>query len=249
MRGNFLFASGRQSDWPGSYNKKGWLLLHMKFDVIYFFEQFPRLIVKVPFTFLLGTIAFVLALFMGVLLALAKNSRFRFIRGFSALYVSYFRSTPYITQLFILYFGLPQIIDSLKAMTAETALIVSISMNSAAFISEIIRGGLLSVNKGQMEAAISIGMSKFQALWKIIFPQAFVVALPGLGNSFISMLKSTAMGFTIGVVELLAKAKIGSAMSYRYLESYMAVGIIYWGMMLIIGFFQKKPEKRVTCYL
>ncbi len=221
----------------------------MKFDVIYFFEQFPRLIVKVPFTFFLGTIAFILALFMGVLLALAKNSRLRFIRGFAALYISYFRSTPYITQLFILYFGLPQIIDALKTMTAETALIVSISMNSAAFISEIIRGGLLSVNKGQMEAAISIGMTKFQALQKIIFPQAFVVALPGLGNSFISMLKSTAMGFTIGVVELLAKAKIGSAMSYRYLESYMAVGIIYWGMMLLIGYFQKKLEKRAACYL
>ena len=134
-------------------------------------------------------------------------------------------------------------------MTAETALIISISMNSAAFISEIIRGGLLSVNKGQMEAAVSIGLTRFQALRKIIFPQAFVVALPGLGNSFISMLKSTAMGFTIGVVELLAKAKIGSATSYRYLESYMAVGIIYWGMMLMIGYFQKKLEKRVTCYL
>lgn len=221
----------------------------MKFDVIYFFEQFPRLIVKVPFTFFLGTTAFILALFMGILLALAKNSRIRLIRGSAALYVSYFRSTPYITQLFILYFGLPQIIDPLKAMTAETALIISISMNSSAFISEIIRGGLLSVNKGQMEAAVSIGLTRFQALRKIIFPQAFVVALPGLGNSFISMLKSTAMGFTIGVVELLAKAKIGSATSYRYLESYMAVGIIYWGMMLIIGYFQKKLEKRVTCYL
>ena len=221
----------------------------MKFDVIYFFEQFPRRIVKVPFTFFLGTIAFILALFMGILLALAKNSRIRLIRGSAALYVSYFRSTPYITQLFILYFGLPQIIDPLKAMTAETALIISISMNSAAFISEIIRGGLLSVNKGQMEAAVSIGLTRFQALRKIIFPQAFVVALPGLGNSFISMLKSTAMGFTIGVVELLAKAKIGSATSYRYLESYMAVGIIYWGMMLMIGYFQKKLEKRVTCYL
>jgi len=128
----------------------------MKFDVIYFFEQFPRLIVKVPFTFFLGTTAFILALFMGILLALAKNSRIRLIRGSAALYVSYFRSTPYITQLFILYFGLPQIIDPLKAMTAETALIISISMNSSAFISEIIRGGLLSVNKGQMEAAVSI---------------------------------------------------------------------------------------------
>ena len=95
----------------------------MKFDVIYFFEQFPRLIVKVPFTFFLGTTAFILALFMGILLALAKNSRIRLIRGSAALYVSYFRSTPYITQLFILYFGLPQIIDPLKAMTDRKSVV------------------------------------------------------------------------------------------------------------------------------
>lgn len=221
----------------------------MKFNFRYFLEQFPRLIVKVPYTYFLGIIAFILAFFLGLLLALAKTSRFRILRGFSSVYVSYFRSTPYITQLFILYFGLPQIILPLRAMTAPVALIVSISMNSAAFISEIIRGGLLSVNKGQMEAAISIGMSKFQALRTIIFPQAFVVSLPALGNSFISMLKSTSMGFTIGVVELLAKAKIGSASSYCYLESYMAVGIIYWGMMLVIEFFQKKLEKRLSRFL
>ena len=137
----------------------------------------------------------------------------------------------------------------MREMTAQTALILSISMNSAAFISEILRGGLLSVDKGQMEAALSIGMSKLQALRTVVLPQAFTVALPALGNSFISMIKSTAMGFTIGVVELLAKAKIGSAKSYCYLESYVAVGLIYWGMMIVIGYFQRKLEKRMGRYL
>ena len=221
----------------------------MKFDFVYFFGEFPRLIVKVPYTLFLGVLAFIAAMLMGLLLALAKQSRFRVLRGASNLYVSYFRSTPYITQLFILYFGLPQIIYAMREMTAQTALILSISMNSAAFISEILRGGLLSVDKGQMEAALSIGMSKLQALRTVVLPQAFTVALPALGNSFISMLKSTAMGFTIGVVELLAKAKIGSAKSYCYLESYVAVGLIYWGMMIVIGYFQRKLEKRLGRYL
>ncbi|MBQ3103726.1 MAG: amino acid ABC transporter permease [Oscillospiraceae bacterium] len=221
----------------------------MKFDLIYFFGEFPRLIVKVPYTLFLGVWAFIAAMLMGLLLALAKQSRFRLLRGASNLYVSFFRSTPYITQLFIMYFGLPQIIYSMREMSAQTALILSISMNSAAFISEILRGGLLSVDKGQMEAALSVGMSKLQALRTIVLPQAFTVALPALGNSFISMIKSTAMGFTIGVVELLAKAKIGSAKSYCYLESYVAVGLIYWGMMVVIGYFQRKLEKRMGRYL
>jgi len=221
----------------------------MKFDLIYFFGEFPRLIVKVPYTLFLGVWAFIAAMLMGLLLALAKQSRFRLLRGASNLYVSFFRSTPYITQLFIMYFGLPQIIYSMREMSAQTALILSISMNSAAFISEILRGGLLSVDKGQMEAALSVGMSKLQALRTIVLPQAFTVALPALGNSFISMIKSTAMGFTIGVVELLAKAKIGSAKSYCYLESYVAVGLIYWGMMIVIGYFQRKLEKRMGRYL
>ena len=221
----------------------------MKFNFSYFLGEFPRLIVKVPYTLFLGVWAFAAAMLMGLALALAKQSRWRFLRMMSDLYVSFFRSTPYITQLFILYFGLPQIIYSMRAMSAQTALILSISMNSAAFISEILRGGLLSVNKGQMEAALSVGLSKFQALRDIVLPQAFTVALPALGNSFISMIKSTSMGFTIGVIELLAKAKIGSASSYCYLESYMAVGLIYWGMMLIIGYFQRKLEKRLSRYL
>ena len=223
--------------------------MKLKFDFIYFLNEFPRLIVKVPYTLVLGITAFLLALALGVILALAVQSRLSIVKGAARVYISFFRSTPYITQLFILYFGLPQIFYALRAMTAQTALILSISLNSAAFISEILRGGLLSVSKGQVEAALSIGMSKFQTYREIVFPQAFVVALPGLGNAFISMIKSTAMGFTIGVVELLAKAKIGSARSYCYLESYVAVGLIYWAMMLVISFLQKKLEARLGRYL
>lgn len=221
----------------------------VKFDFPYFFNEFPRLIVKVPYTFYLGVWAFAAAMLMGLLLAVVRQSRFVLLRGVAGLYVSFFRSTPYITQLFILYFGLPQIIYSMREMSAQTALILSISMNSAAFISELLRGALLSVDKGQMEAALSVGMSKLQALFVIVLPQAFTVALPSLGNTFISIIKSTAMGFTIGVVELLAKAKIGSANSYRYLESYIAVGFIYWGMMISIGFFQRRLEKHMSRYM
>lgn len=221
----------------------------MNFDVNSFFYEIPRLIIKVPYTLFLGIVAFVLAFFLGIIIMLLKQSRNKVINVFATIYVSYFRSTPYITQLFILYFGLPQIIPVLKSMTAQTALIVSIAMSSAAFISEILRGGLLAVDKGQIEAAYSIGMTKGEALKTIVFPQAIVVSLPALSNSFITMLKSTSMGFTIGVVELLAKAKMGSAVTYRYLESYVAVGLIYWVMIVLICQLQKKIENHFSRYM
>ena len=120
--------------------------MKLKFYFIYFLNEFPRLIVKVPYTLVLGITAFLLALALGVILALAVQSRLSIVNGAARVYISFFRSTPYITQLFILYFGLPQIFYALRAMTAQTALILSISLNSAAFISEILRGGLLSVS-------------------------------------------------------------------------------------------------------
>ena len=83
----------------------------------------------------------------------------------------------------------------------------------------------------------------------IVFPQALVSAIPSLGNSFVNMIKSTSMGFTIGVVELLSQAKIGSTMSYRFLEGYVAVGLIYWALILIVDYLQKRLERRVGRYL
>ena len=219
------------------------------FDFDYFFTSIPNHLAKVPITLFLGCVSFLLALFLGVLLAVIQQSRWRIIRGAVRVYISYFRSTPYITQLFILYFGLPQVIDCFRYLSAPMALILSIAMNSSAFIAEIIRGSFLSVDKGQIDAAVSVGLSKFHTMKDIVFPQALVSAIPALGNSFVNMIKSTSMGFTIGVVELLSQAKIGSVMSYRFLEGYMAVGLIYWALIVIVDHLQKRLEKRVGKYL
>lgn len=219
------------------------------FDFDYFFTTIPDLIAKIPITLLLGCSSFLLALALGAVLAVLQKSPLRIIRGAVRVYISFFRSTPYITQLFILYFGLPQVIYSLRSLSAPMALVISIALNSAAFIAEIIRGSLLSVDKGQIDAALSVGLSKFRTMKDIVFPQALVSAIPSLGNSFVNMIKSTSMGFTIGVVELLSQAKIGSTMSYRFLEGYVAVGLIYWALILIVDYLQKRLERRVGRYL
>lgn len=122
-------------------------------------------------------------------------------------------------------------------------------MNSAAFISEVIRGGLLAVDKGQREAALSIGLSPVSAYKEVILPQAFVAAFPSLGNSFISMIKNTAIGFTIGVVDILAQAKILAASSLNFFEAYISVGVVYWVVLVVIDRLLRYMESKICKYL
>lgn len=221
----------------------------MRFDVEFFFSCFPRLLLKIPYTMYLGLISFFFAFVLGMILEICYTSKNKVLRNIAGLYISYFRSTPYITQLFIFYFGLPQLFVFMRGMPASTTLVISLAMNSSAFIAETIRGGLMSVDKGQKEAALSIGMSPFAMYKEIILPQAFIAAFPSLGNSFIGMVKNTAIGFTIGVIEMLSQAKILGGSSLRFMEAYIAVGVVYWGMLVLINRILKRMEVRICKHL
>lgn len=221
----------------------------MRFDVEFFLSCFPKLLLKIPYTLYLGIIAFMIAFVLGLILEICYTSKNKLIRKLAGIYISYFRSTPYITQLFIFYFGLPQIFSFMKSMPANVSLIITIAMNSSAFIAETIRGGLISVDKGQKEAALSIGMSPISMYKEIILPQAFIAAFPSLGNSFIAMIKNTAIGFTIGVIELLSQAKILGGSSLRFMEAYIAVGIVYWCVLVVIDKGLKRIEARICRHI
>ena len=221
----------------------------MNFDVEFFFSIFPKLMLKIPHTLWLGCIAFAIAFVLGLLLEICYTSKNVVLRKLAGLYISYFRSTPYITQLFIFYFGLPQLFPVMKNIVGSTALVITIAMNSTAFIAEIIRGGLLSVDKGQREAALSIGLSPVSMYKEIILPQAFIAAFPALGNSFIMMIKNTAIGFTIGVVDILAQAKILAASTLNFFEAYISVGVVYWIVLVVIDKILKHMEARICKYL
>ena len=221
----------------------------MNFDVEFFFSIFPKLMLKIPHTLWLGCIAFAIAFVLGLLLEICYTSKNVVLRKLAGLYISYFRSTPYITQLFIFYFGLPQLFPVMKNIVGSTALVITIAMNSAAFIAEIIRGGLLSVDKGQREAALSIGLSTVSMYKEIILPQAFIAAFPARGNSFIMMIKNTAIGFTIGVVDILAQAKILAASTLNFFEAYISVGVVYWIVLVVIDKILKHMEARICKYL
>lgn len=221
----------------------------MSFDLDFFISIFPRLFLKIPYTLCLGTLAFMIALVLGLLLEICYTSKSRILSRLAALYISYFRSTPYITQLFIFYFGLPQVFPPMRKLLGDSVLVITISMNSAAFIAEIIRGGLLSVDQGQKDAAYSIGLSPLLSYREVILPQAFVAAFPALGNSFIAMIKNTAIGFTIGVVDILAEAKILAASSLNFFEAYLSVGVVYWLMLILINKILRRMETRICRFL
>jgi putative amino-acid transport system permease protein len=144
------------------------------------------------------------------------------------------------------YFGLPQLLPFLIDMTAVQVSILALSLNTAAYLSEVFRAALVSVDDGQVEAALTVGLSYGQTLKGIVFPQALRNALPGTGNTFISLMKNSSLAFTIGVVEIVAQGKILAAASLRFFEVYFAIALIYWGMTILYSWIQEWYEDRIN---
>ena len=144
----------------------------MNFDIKYMFEIMPELLSYVPITLYLSIISMIIAIVIGVALALILVNRVPVLLQIAQVYISFFRGTPVLVQLLMIYFGLPQLFPVFNSMDALTAAIISLSLNTSAFLAEIFRAGLESVDKGQVEAAVSVGMTYPQALRGIIIPQA-----------------------------------------------------------------------------
>lgn len=217
-------------------------------DFAYMLEVLPTIVRTLPLTLSLATMSMFIGLNLAIVLALSNFFRIRFLRGFTRIYISFFRGTPLLVQLFLLYYGIPQILPQFSRITAFTAAIIGLSLHSAAYMAEVIRGAISSIDKGQMEACLSVGMTRMQAMKRVILPQAIRVAIPTLGNSYISLIKESSLAFTLGVAEMLAKAKMSAASSYKFFESYLAVLLIYWLITLGISCLQNKLEASYKGY-
>lgn len=219
----------------------------MGFQVDFFLKTLLEILPYVKYTILIALASFVfssiIALLMSVFLILDISKAFN---RFFKLYTSFFRSTPLMTQLFFFYFGLPQIFPSLTKLSSLIALIVVMSLNEAAFMAEIIRGAFLSIPKGQYDAARSIGMTTKELMQIIVIPQVIRIALPGLVNCTICLIKGSAIGFTVGVMDIMTAAKIVTGRTYRVMEVYAAVLIIYWLIVIIMTRFQSRLESKLN---
>lgn len=216
------------------------------FQFDYFFNVFPKLLKYLPTTCEVALLSLLFSLILGLIIALIFTYRIPILYQLAYIYVSFFRATPFIAQLFLFYYGFAQFSKIISNMSAFTALTVVLSLNFASFMSQDIRAAINSVDKGQFEAGLSIGMGSFNILKRIIIPQAARTAVPGLSNSFINIFKSTSMGFVIGLKDMMAGASIEISVTYRYMEAYAAAVIIYWALISIFSYIQIVVEKRLN---
>ena len=214
----------------------------MNFDFNYMIGLFPKIIEFLPIVMYMGTLSFLLAVLIGLIFAIINNFKVPVLHQLLKILISYFRGVPTLIQIFIFYFGLPQLFPSLSSMEAIFAVVFVLSMKNAGYLSEVFRSSFLAVEKGQFEACDAVNLTKWQGLRTVILPQVFRVAIPSTGNYFIMMIKETSLAFTIGVVDMLARAKLESAMTYKFLEAYLVVGLIYWAISIILSFLQNKLE-------
>ncbi|MDJ0717725.1 MAG: amino acid ABC transporter permease [Prochloraceae cyanobacterium] len=199
-------------------------------------DAFPSLLLGTSVTLQLTAFSVSIGTILGTLLALARLSRYQFLRCSARFYVDFFRGTPLLVQIFTIYFGLPALFQNLSLefqLARFSAAIIALSLNSSAYLSEIIRGGIQSIEIGQWEASFSLGMGKLQTLRHIIFPQAIRRMLPPLGNEFIIILKDTSLVAAIGFEELFRRGQLIVANNYRAFEIYITVALIYFGLTLL----------------
>lgn len=202
----------------------------------------PFLLQALWTTLWLGVVSFALSLAVGLLVAVVRLYGPPPLRLPAAAFVSVVRGTPLLTQILLVYYGLPQLGVTIEAIPA---VILTLALHAGAYTSEDIRGGMQSVDRGQWEAGYTVGLSFAQVLRRIILPQAVRVITPSLGNRFITMIKDTSLASVVTVVELTRVAEqVGSA-TFRYIEMFVIVAIIYWGVNSLLAVGQARLERHL----
>ena len=206
---------------------------------------------KLPLTLFMLGLSLLFSLLLGFVIALIRIQKKPVLSKMATIYLSFMRCTPLLVQLFLVYFGLPQLLllvhIDINSWSRITFLVIAFSLHTAAPLSEVIRSAYFSIDKGQFEAAYSIGMNYFQSLRRIILPQAFVAALPNLGNAAISLLKDTALAFSIGIIDIMGQVRLilGNNYGIGMFEIYVTISLVYWSMCIVIEIIVSYLEKHL----
>lgn len=203
-------------------------------------DSLPFLLKGAIWTVVLSLGGMFFGLLLGFGLALLRRSPSLPLRSLARLYISFFRGTPLLVQLFVIYYGLPELGLQLDPLPAA---LIGFSLNMAAYTAEIIRSAIGAIDRGQWEAAASIGMTPLQTLRRAILPQALRIALPPLGNSFISLVKDTSLAATIQVPELFRQAQLITARTFEIFSLYLAAALLYWVLASLLSTLQNRLER------
>jgi polar amino acid transport system permease protein len=210
-----------------------------------------------PLTLLICVGAILLATILALLGSLARLSKNSFAFALSGFYTSFFRGTPLLVQIFLIYFGVAEagirlgeagytFMRDLLVLSVVPAGIIALGLNYGAYMTEIFRAGIESVGHGQGEAADALGMTYRHRMRRIVLPQAVRVVIPPVGNEFIAMLKDSALVYTIGATELFRMGDLLGRRFFRSLEAYIVVAAVYWVLTIIFTYFQRRLERRLS---
>lgn len=210
-------------------------------------EATPLLLDGIKLTVTVSLLSLAIGLIIGFFVCILRRSRFVLFSAIARIYLWIIRGTPMLVQAFIVYFGIPQLMALFLGefrMDPYTAGIITLSLNAGAYISEIFRGGIEAVNKGQVEAARSLGLSASKTMVKVVLPQAIKISIPSLVNQFIITVKDTSILSVIGMAEIVNRAKVYVGKSYQFFATYLIVALYYLivisVLMIISNYLEKK---------
>ena len=228
----------------------------MQLDFSYLIRTFWLCVKAVPVTLEITIVSLLLAIIPALFIALARIYHVKVIEQLCRIFVSFIRGTPIVLQILIVYSIMPSLLNSFVKsagwsfnvfeMNPVIYAFVVFGINSSASLSEVFRSAISSVNRGQLEAALSIGETHFQAFCRVVLPQAAVSALPNLCSTTVILIKNTSLAFMMTVREITGVAKIEAAYGYNYVESYIDIFIIYIAVCLLVELIFRKIERRVV---
>lgn len=209
----------------------------------HFIKVIPYLLDGIKYTFLITVVGIAFGFIIGAFTGLGRLSKNKLIFWISTVYVEVIRGTPLLVQILFIYFGFSDLTGiNLDKITAS---IIAIAVNAGAYIAEIVRGGIQSIDKGQFEAGDSIGLTKRQTMWHIVWPQALKRMIPPLGNQFIISLKDTSLFSAIAVGEVLYMGKAYTAAAFTYFEPYVMVAVFYLAITIPASLILRRIERRL----
>lgn len=211
-----------------------------------------------PLTLIISIVPLFTGFFVGLIVAFIRLYEVKYLHRIAQLYVSFFRGTPLLLHIMLVYFALPMILDALairygwsirsSSIPLITFIFVAFTLNIGAFMSETIRSGIVSVGSGQLEAAYAVGMNTRQAMTRVVIPQAFMASLPNLLSKFVGLLHGSSLAFTISLQEINGTAHIVAMRNWKYLEAYIAAAVIYWVLTILAEYISGLLEKRFRMY-
>jgi polar amino acid transport system permease protein len=251
--------------WVGIFAVLFFFFWIAKFDTNWMRDEFSFIAKGLQYTLYIALGGIVLAIVLALFGSLARISSNPIAYGISGFYISFFRGTPLIVQMFLIYLALPQIginlhvqYPDLFSRNFQDSLVLdpavagtlALGLNYGAYMTEIFRAGIQSVASGQGEAADALGMTYRQKMRKVVLPQAFRVIIPPTGNEFIAMMKDTALvsflGLSLGSAEVFRRAQLVGKADFKNLEALLVAAALYWGLTILFTFFQRRLETRVS---